>query len=99
MNNEQLVNDIVNSLVSKIADAAVTRVEERFNALIDEKLKNVGHFPKDLLESSEFIDAVNDAVDRDSIVSDAAEEAQNNLDIEETVRDIVRNLSFSVEVH
>lgn len=102
MNNEQLVNDIVNSLVSKIADTVVARVEERFNTIIDEKLKGYGKLPGDLLESDEFREAVMDAVDRDSIVDDAAAQAEDTirgeLDIEDAVRDVIRNLNFVVNV-
>jgi hypothetical protein len=98
MNNENLVNEIVSSLVSKIADAAVASIEEKINLIIDEKLTKVPYtsaydvdqmFDK-FVTSDRFTAAVTDAIDIDDIVSD--------VDIESQVRDVIDNLTFDVSV-
>jgi hypothetical protein len=98
MNNETLVNDIINSLVSMIADAAVTRIEEKLNAIIDEKFGQTAldNLQNSLFESRKFKEAVGSAVG--DMMSDIVSEVEGNIDFGTLISDEVSNLEFDIRV-
>jgi hypothetical protein len=99
MNND-IVNEVINALVSKIADAALVKMEERISALIDQKVASaMANLDVDKITTSDkFINAVNDVVADSIDLRQIAVDVIDCSEFSDEVRNVVSNMSFSINV-
>lgn len=103
--NEQLLKDLIDVMTSKIADAVIIKVQDRLTQIVDDRF--TANFGKNVLNefvgSAAFESAVNEAIDVDHLADEMdiqgkVDLAVGDIDIEDMVRDTVRNMEFTVEV-
>ena len=99
MNNE-IVNEVINALVSKIADAALVKMEERISALIDQKVASaMANLDVDKITTSDkFINAVNDVVADSIDLNQIAVDVIDSSEFTDEVKNVVNNMTFTISV-
>ena len=103
MNSNDLLNDFVNSIANRIAldveQKLSAKIEVMINKAVDDRLSNhtailshdtVAYEVKKVFDNANWRHIVNDNINIDDIA--------DGIDIEDIVKDVLNNASFSVSV-